>query len=121
MDIVKIVAEKTGVTEDQARGGLGLLLNLLKSQLDEATYSKVIGFIPGSAEMLAAAPEAGGIMGAIGGMIGGDTGEMAKVAQGFSDLGIDATKIPQFMGVVADTASENGATEISDAIRTAAP
>lgn len=122
MDLVKIVVDKTGVSEDQARAGLGLVLNMLKSQIGEEMFSKLVGFIPGSAEMIAAAPDAsGGVMGAIGGLVGGGAGDLAKVASGFSDLGIDQANIPAFVGSVAEAAKDSGEDGLAEAIAKAAP
>lgn len=122
MDIVKIVAEKTGVTEDQARAGLGLVLNFLKGQLGEETFSKLVGFIPGSAEMIAAAPDiSGGMLGAVAGLVDSGAGDMAKVASGFSELDIDQAKIPQFMASIVDVAKDSGDDSLADAITQAAP
>jgi hypothetical protein len=89
-DIISDLAAKSGLSAEQARQGMGALLNVLKDKLPADVFSKVQAAVPGSDGLMssaAAAPEAseGGVLGAVKGMaakvFGGGGGAAAALAK----------------------------------------
>ena len=68
MEILNMLIDQLGVTEDQARGGAGAILSLAKEKLGDTDFSKVAQAIPGMEDLLGAAPESGGLAGMVGGL-----------------------------------------------------
>jgi hypothetical protein len=52
----------------QAKGGAGLLFQLAQDQLQGDQFAQVAQYIPGIGDMMSAAPKAGGMAGALGGL-----------------------------------------------------
>lgn len=104
MDLVNELIGKLGISADQAKGGIGLLLNTARDQLGEADYAEVQAQIPDADDMLAAAPNVstgntgtagmlGGLGDLMGGLSGGDSnsagngnGGLGGMLGGVSDL-----------------------------------
>lgn len=60
-ELVKLVAQKTGISEDQARTAVTTVLDFLKQRLPAPIASQVDGVLSG---------KAGGVAGAVGGLFG---------------------------------------------------
>jgi Protein of unknown function VcgC/VcgE (DUF2780) len=83
-DLVTELASKAGVSADQARKGVGAVLEFLKSKLPNADFSHIQKAIPGADQMVADAQQlpasSSGLLGKIGDMagklFGGGGGEM---------------------------------------------
>lgn len=97
-----------GVTETQATGGMGSLLQLAQSSLGATDYGTLSGYIPNSDSLLAAAPQtatgsaaglAGNLLGSAGGGMTGKLAAAAQVASQFKALGLDASMIPKYIEV----------------------
>ena len=69
-DIASELAGKTGISVEAAQKGLGVVLGLLKSKLPADSYAKVTAAVPGADSMIAAAPDSGGVVGAVKGAVG---------------------------------------------------
>jgi hypothetical protein len=125
VDIVKFVAEKLGIEESQARGALGLLLKLAKSKLGDEKFAQLVQFVPGSDEIIAAAPDtSGGIMGAIGGLAsavgaGDSAGQLAEMSGGLSKLGLKTEDAPGLIQAVGDFFGQSGNEEAQALIQEA--
>jgi hypothetical protein len=85
-DIVSDLAAKSGINVDQAKQGLGALLNLLRDKIPADTFSKVQAAIPGSANLMehAESSSGGGVLGAVkeaaGKLFGGGGSATAALA-----------------------------------------
>src|SRR5262245_36268586 len=85
-DFINNLVEKSGISADQAKQGLGAVLGFLKEKLPADTFSKVSTAVPGADRMMSAAETApedsGGIVskvtGAIGKLFGGSAAEMVS-------------------------------------------
>ncbi len=110
-ELIKQLMSGAGVDESQATGGAGLILKMAKDKLGSGDFAKLAGMVPGLDGLADAAPEAsgggGGLMGALGGLAGGlggggggGLGDMAKLAGGFSALGMDTGKLSQFLPII---------------------
>jgi hypothetical protein len=108
MDLIQQLTSNLGVQEDQAKGGVGLLLKLAQDKLGAGEFSQVADAIPGANDMMSSAPDSGGgIAGTIGGIasaLGGSKaeglGDLASLAAGFSQLNLDTSQIGQFVPVL---------------------
>jgi hypothetical protein len=103
-DLVNELAERSGVSADVARKGLGAVLSFVKGKLPAETFAKVSNAVPdadhlmNSAETAAGQPSQRGVLGAITGAAGkifggGGAGLAGKLAQ----LGFSADQVPGFL------------------------
>lgn len=106
MELLQMLTQQLGVSEAQAKGGAGLLLNLAKEKLAAGEFGQVKNAAPGIEEMMAAAPKPGGLGGALGGLASafgggiGQLGSLAALADGFKSLNMDAGMVGKFVPVV---------------------
>ncbi len=109
MELISNLVEQLGVSEEQASGGVGLLLKMAKEKLGDGDFSQLSNLLPETDQLIDTAPEeekSGGLMGSFGGLVsslGGDgssLGNLATLAGGFSKLGLDAGMITKFLPIV---------------------
>lgn len=121
MQLINLLVEKLGITEEQALGGTGVVLKLAKENMAPEDFNKISKIIPEIESIIDSAPEGGIVstgIGMIGSMLGGDKsnniGNLAKTFEGFSKLGIDSEKASQFIPIVLsfiDEKSEDSSTK----------
>lgn len=113
MQLVEQLMETLGVSEEQAKGGAGLLLKTAKEQLGDK-FSQVTDKMPEAddlvkeAESLDSDGDEGGLLGALGDLGGlgdvggmlGNLGGLGSLVGGFEKLGLDAGSLQQFVPVV---------------------
>ena len=110
MELIQQLVSNLGVTEDQAKGGAGMLFNLAKEKLEAGDFQQIANAIPGISDLMSAAPSTGGggeggggVMGILGGIassLGGNVGglgSLAALAGGFSKLGLYSEMIGKFV------------------------
>lgn len=104
-ELISQLVSQLGIQEGQAKGGAGLLFKLAQDKLG-GDFGKVSQALPGVADLIKSAPEAGGaskllggLAGALGGKAGGLAG-LASLAGGFSQLKLDAGMISKFVPVI---------------------
>ena len=118
MDLINMLTQNLGISDSQAEGGTGLLLDLAKKQLGGGDFSKIAGAIPNADTLIKNAPQAsglGGMLGGLGGMLGGkagNLGNLAALAGGFSKLDMDSDMIQKFVPVVMDYLKGEGGDEV---------
>jgi len=118
MEILSMLTEQLGVTEDQAKGGAGAIFNLAKEKLGDADFGKVAEAVPGMEELLGAAPARGGLAGLVGGLaskLGGGAGKLgslASLAGGFKDLGLDSGMVGKFIPIILSFVQSKGGDSI---------
>jgi len=98
--LMGMLTSQLGVTDKQAAGGVGSILNYAKGELPSNDYSTLAGAIPNSSSLLAMAPQASSSLGALGAMGGSSAGGMAALASQFSSLGLSSSMITQFVPVI---------------------
>jgi hypothetical protein len=69
-ELIATISTKLNITPDQAKAGLGIVLKFAKTELGPK-FDMVESHVPGIDALIAAAPEAGGVAGALTGMLGG--------------------------------------------------
>ncbi|RNF83125.1 DUF2780 domain-containing protein [Montanilutibacter psychrotolerans] len=110
MDLVQMLVSQLGINDQQARGGTGLLLKLAQDRLAGSEFASLANAVPGAADLIAAAPgeDDGGLMGALGGLLGGQAGDLMTLANGFSKLGVDLDTARNFLPVITGFLGEKG-------------
>jgi hypothetical protein len=63
-ELVKLVAQKTGISQDQARTAVQTVVDFLKQRLPAPVAAQVDGVLSGKG------PDLGGLAGGLGGMFG---------------------------------------------------
>ncbi len=111
-DLTTLLVNQLGVTENQASGGAGSILNYAKQSLSPKDFSKVASSVPGIDSLLSAAPSVGGGLSSVTGALGGNAGGMAAVASQFSSLGLKADMIQQFTPVILDYVKGTGGSDV---------
>jgi Protein of unknown function VcgC/VcgE (DUF2780) len=107
MDFINDLAERSGISADQAKKGMGAVLGFLQEKLPADTFSKVSAAVPSAQHMMGAAEtaqeESGGILssvtGAIGKLFGGSATEMVSK---LTKSGLSLEQIKDFLPNVAD-------------------
>jgi len=114
MEILNVLTEQLGITEEQAKGGAGAIFSIAKEKLGDGDFSKIAEVIPGMDDLLGAAPESGGVAGAIGGLaskFGGGAeklGDLASLAGGFKGLGLDSDMVGKFIPIILSFVQSKG-------------
>lgn len=108
MNLIDDLVKQLGVNREQAQGGVGLFVDLLKKNLDGGTFGELLNQAPILSKCQDQAPETGGglwgtlggLASAFGGESGADLGRFAGLADGFSKLGLDPSMITRFLPLV---------------------
>lgn len=113
-DLVGLLTEQLGVTEDQAAGGAGAIFDYAQNQLGPEDFSQIAQTVPNMDSLLSVAPksEAGGIvdqgLSALGADDTGSLGELAALAGPFNQLGLSPDMVSQFVPIVLDYVKSTG-------------
>ncbi len=67
--LIDQISTKLGITPDQARAGLGIVLKFAQTEMGPK-FTEIEGLVPGVDALIAAAPAAGGLGGMLGGLLG---------------------------------------------------
>ncbi len=110
-ELVQQLVSTLGVKDEQAKGGAGLLLKLARQKLG-GDFAQVAAAVPGAEELIGAAPAPGGASTLLGGLAGavgaGRLGDLASLAGGFSQLGLDKGLAAKFVPVLLEFVSGKG-------------
>ncbi len=118
-ELVQQLIDSVGVDQQQAEGGLGLIFGLVKDKLGGGDFSQLAELVPEAEQLAAQAPagdSGGGLMGMAASMLGGGLGDMAKLAQGFSGLGMDAGMLGRFLPVITGFLESRGGGDLAGRI-----
>jgi hypothetical protein len=106
MELINQLVSSLGVSEDQAKGGAGLIFNYAKEKLG-GDFSQITDAIPEVTNLTDKTPSGGG---GLGGMLGGiassvggslgDAGGLMSLAGGFSELNLDSGLIGKFVPII---------------------
>ncbi len=125
MELVQMLISQLGVSEDQAKGGSGLLLKMAKEKLASDEFSQVASAVPGIEGLIASAPESGGVFGALGGIassLGGGAGQLgnlASLAGGFKNLGLDSGMVGKFIPIIMSFVQSKGGDTVKSILQNA--
>ncbi len=116
MDLIKLLTDQLGIQDNQARGGVGLIFDLVKKKLGDKEFAQVSNLVPQAQSWMGEAPKTddagGGLLGMAGSLASkfgfDDLGKLAGLAAGFKKLGLDADMITKFIPVVMKYAESLG-------------
>ena len=102
-DLTGLLTKQLGVTETQASGGVGSMLQLAQEKLTSGQFDSVAKAIPGSQKYLDSAKQLLG---------GGKVGDAGGLKSAFSKLGMSPDMVDQFKPVVTNYAGQLGGPEV---------
>ncbi len=106
MELIKLLTDQLGISDEQARGGAGLLFNLAKEKLGSGEFGQITAHLPEADHLADSAPGSGMLGSALSGLAsslsGGksDLGDLAGLVGGFAKLGLDADMLGKFVPIV---------------------
>lgn len=118
-NIISELTKKLNISEEQAKGGLGVLLKFCQEKLAAADFQKITALVGNNwQELIKAAPDASAnLLGKLGGFaskFSEKAGAMANLASGFKSVNIDMAKVQQFVDVTLDYLQEKGGPQVKD-------
>ena len=125
MELIQTLISQLGISEGQAKGGSGLLLKMAKERLASDEFSQVASAVPGIEGLIASAPESGGVLGALGGIassLGGGAeqlGNLASLAGGFKNLGLDSGMVGKFVPIIISFVQSKGGETVKNLLQKA--
>ena len=114
MELLQTLVQQLGISEDQAKGGAGMIFNLVKEKLGTEDFGQVANAVPGVEDLISAAPEPGGLAHAFGGItsaLGSKAshfGELTELASGFKSLDLDSSMVGKFIPVILSFVKSKG-------------
>ena len=122
MELIQQLTQGLGVDENQAKGGAGLIFKMAKEQLGDGDFAQVAGAVPAVSNLIGEAPAGGkGIAGAIGGLAGamgggsgGKMANMAALAGGFGQLGLNPGMATKFVPIILSFVQSKGGDGVKD-------
>jgi len=122
MELIQQITQQLGVSDQQAKGGVGLILDMVKSKVGGDEFSQVSSAIPEAGELISAAPKKVGVTNALSGMVSNITGKnsglgnLADLAGGFSSLDLDSDMIGKFLPVILSFVQSKGGDTVKNII-----
>lgn len=117
-ELIGQLVSNLGVQENQAKGGVGLIMKLAQDKLG-GDFGQVAKALPGTSELISAAPAPGaaaGLMGGLASMMGGKAeglAGLASLASGFSDLKMDSSMVGKFIPLIMSYVQSKAGPQIS--------
>ena len=115
MELIQQLTQSLDVDETQAKGGAGLIFKMAKEQLGDGDFATVASAVPGISNLIGEAPAGGkGLAGAMGGLAGamggggGQLANMAALAGGFTQLGLNPAMASKFVPVILSFVQNKG-------------
>ena len=116
MDLIQQLTQNLQVDETQAKGGAGLIFKMAKEQLGDGEFAQVASAVPGISSLIGQAPSGGkgiagaigGLAGAVGGGSGGQLSNIAALAGGFSQLGLNPGMASKFIPIILSFTQSKG-------------
>lgn len=131
--LLSMLTSQLGVSEQQAGGGIGALMDVVKQNLAGSDYTQLIGGAPDLGTLAQSAtppaPEQsssgwGGLLGSAGSLLGGQhqaLGQAAQLTQTFSQLGLSADQVGQFAKIALQYVQGSGGTGLMKILAGALP
>ncbi len=106
--LMKLLTSQLGVTQNQAKGGVGSELTLAKEKLPSGDFNALAKAIPGSDSYMKAAKDLGAVTGPIG--------DKAGLQSAFQRLGMNSGMVDKFSGVLTDFVGKMGGDPVKSAL-----
>jgi hypothetical protein len=122
-ELIARVTQALGIDAGVAQQAIGAILGFLQKQAPEADFGKLLEALPGAQDAIAAAPSegGGGLMGALGGLMGGGSGGgvMGLVGQ-LQGLGLGMGEVQglgqQFFAYAKEQVGEETVAQIASSV-----
>jgi hypothetical protein len=104
-ELIDLLTKQLNVDERQAQGGAGILFKAAKDKLGSTEFSRMLGAVPGIDGLMSNVPDggkAGGLLGGLASLVGGNTAILANVVSGFSRLNLTSADAQKFVPVILD-------------------
>jgi hypothetical protein len=122
--LLATLTDQLGVTDSQAEGGLGSLMQLAQSNLSTQDFSQISSSIPNMDSLLAAVPEidsssASGVTNLLAnsGDLASSLGGLSLLTEQFEALGLSSDMVSQFANIAISYFSEGGDSTVSDLLQ----
>lgn len=119
--LISTLTQQLGVTDSQAEGGLGSLMQLAQGSLSSGDFSQLSAGVPNMDSLLAAVPDLGGMgisdMLSNAGGIASSLSGLSLITEQFEALGLSSDMISQFYNVAMSYFSKEGGTGTSDLLQ----
>ena len=121
MGRIERLVRDLGVSPDQAAGAAGLLLQIAQARLPEGDFLRVADAIPAVSDIIAKSPFPEPPIGSswratLSRWLGG-RGDLAGVAQGFCQLGIDTETLPLFVATLREFFQEQAGPDSAELLK----
>jgi hypothetical protein len=122
--LIQSIATKLNLPESSVRSGVQVLLKFLSEKSHGTQLGEIISKIPGAQTLLNTPVEKaegspgllGGLFGTAGSFLGGQSGDIAKVAASLQQSGIDFSKAIPFVQTFIAEAKQRVGPEVVDQI-----
>jgi hypothetical protein len=125
-EIIKALAEHSGISEETARNGLGAILGFVKEHLPEGLAGQLQQALPDAEKLTTSfeenkAPAAsGGLLGAVAGLagkiFGGGSGDISKLNGLLGQAGLGLEQVPSFVPKALELLKDKVPAEIYEKI-----
>ncbi|MFO1320759.1 MAG: DUF2780 domain-containing protein [Burkholderiales bacterium] len=105
-DITGALTKQLGVTDSQAKGGVGSVLALAKEKLGGADFDKIAKVIPGADKYLKAATDLGAVTGKLG--------DLKGLSGALGKLGMSPDQITKFPPAVTEQVGKLGGGDLKN-------
>jgi hypothetical protein len=104
-ELVDQLTQQLGVTGGQAEGGAAVLLKAARDKLGGEEFNRLLGGVPGLADLMKKAPASGGgglggLLGGLAGAVGGNAALIGTIMSGFGKLGLGVDDAKRFAPVI---------------------
>ena len=98
------LSKRLDIDEHQARNGAAILFRAARDKLGGAEFQRVLGGLPGLAELLRQVPAANaGLLGTLAAALGGGNAAiLANIVTGFGHLGLSAEMAKRFVPIIGE-------------------
>jgi hypothetical protein len=103
--LTSLLMSKLGITENQAKGGIGSYLTLAKEKLAKGDFEKVTSLVPGATKYMDTAKQLGAVAGPLGN-VAGLNGALGK-------LGMKPETVAAFAPTVTDYIGKAGGSGVT--------
>lgn len=118
MELIEQLTQNLGINENQAKGGAGLIFKLAQEKLGDGEFSQLASVVPAVSNLIGEAPQpGGGLASALGGLAGamgggGQLANMAALAGGFGQLGLNPAMVSQFVPIILSFVQDRGGEQV---------
>ena len=125
--LVGLIMQQLGVTQTQAEGGTGALLQLAQSKMSPGDFTNLGNSIPNMQSIMAAAPSMNtsglnvpkNLAGMTGGNLPGTNSDMLGIAGAFQQLGLAPDMVQKFIPIITQFVQGNGGGAVTSALQSA--